>query len=115
MRLIKDYEQVFGTSLSFLEECKQLIAKCYPAAGRIAFLLTLNQINMQRTYFDNPKVDGIQLLERKYPQMTKRQVTQFHEFLKANSIACEAIKDVCILNPMAQIGEDFVFEVELKF
>jgi len=58
------------------------------------------------------RIDGIQLLEMKFPSLTKRQICQLYEIATSQKLSLEDIKHVNMSNPSADIGERFGITIE---
>ena len=63
---------------------------------------------------NSDRIDGIQLLEIKFPSLTKRQVWQLYEMASKQSLSVEDIKSVDMTHPMADIGERFGITITLN-
>lgn len=60
------------------------------------------------------RIDGIQLLERKFPSLTKRQIWQLYELMSKQQLSLEDVKSVDMTNPMADISENFGITLKLN-
>ena len=63
---------------------------------------------------NSPRIDGIQLLEDKFPSLTRRQVLQLYDKMRKDELSLEDVKKVNMLYPMAEIGQSFGITLDLN-
>jgi len=61
----------------------------------------------KKILINNGRIDGLGMLQHKFPSLTSRQSCQAYEIASKQGLSLEEIKSVAMTNPSADIGERF--------
>ena len=64
-------------------------------------------MNVLNQPINDPRIDGLQLMEQKFPSLTKRQSVQAYNVASTQGLCLDNVKQIIVKNPTADIGESF--------